>query len=108
MMSFIKKVAKAVNPLDKETYKNALNPAKKPYDAYKQSGSAAALDPYETFGNNRTLVGAEMDAARAKGRADFEKEKKKRKATRGYKAGGKTTCRGMGKATQGGTFRKDG
>ena len=115
-MGFFKKVGTAINPLDKDTYKNALNPAKAHLDAYKEGGFSGAIDPYQTMGRNQPLTDAEQTAANEKAKAEFEKEKKERRAARGYKkggktkmkAGGKTYCRGMGAATSGGRFRKDG
>ena len=103
-MSFIKKFSKAHNPvtaIKKNPVSAYMNEKKRGGDM--MSSVTAALDPHETFGNNRTLTAEESAASLKKQRA----EAKKRKAT-GMKAGGKTraSCRGMGKATRGGGYGK--
>jgi hypothetical protein len=102
-MSFLKKFGKAVNPLDKDTYKNSLNPVKKHIEGYKEGGWEGAVDPYQTMGKNVPDTPEESAAYVAKAR----KKASDRKAT-GMKKGGKTRacCRGMGKATQGGGYGK--
>lgn len=104
-MSFINKFAKAVNPLDKDTYKHAANPLKGHIEGYKEGGWEGGVDPFETMGNNRPDTPEESAAFVSEARAKAKKRK-----TTGMKAGGKTkmrpSCRGMGKATRGGGYGK--
>ena len=103
-MSFVKKLAKAVDPLSRDTYKHSLNPMKAHIKGYKEGGVEGFIDPFELLGNNRPDTPEEAQAYVDKAR----NKAKNRKAT-GMKRGGKTSracCRGMGAAIKGGGYGK--